>query len=269
MLFGAVEIIDYEIVENVRSFLYQSDRSVSNVRSGIGIGITSLFLDRVSFGFMLNFGLLIAPQYIRNTLCRILINVITIVLIISSLSRTAIITATVMFIIRFIIDKEDRRSIITTIILLFMLFSLFITNTKINNLYSLLLNAINTIDATGSGRTIIWADRMREVSILPNFIHVGSSKYIGVNVGSLDNSYLRLLLDYGVVVLVALILLVNPFLKQNRKISRDKLLPSVVILSYSATVDIFHMFFVMVPFYFSLGILYSMEKSSYEKLNEI
>lgn len=270
--FGFLEMLNPQLLSIFRTSFLGEVINVYNYRSGLGYGLTSIFGDRVVFGFVLVYTMVLNRVFIPNRFFVVLVDVFILSLVSMTLSRTAIITSTILLLfdtvnlLKFKTRLETLISILSIItVLLLMLPNLFIVQKALDDF----LRSLSAIDKSLSGRTDLWANSLKQkLSIWPNFKAFGSYSYLDIYLGPADNSLLRLIVNYGWPFIVPLAFMGGEIIRCWKRYPEVIKYSIIMFMLYSVTVDVFHILQVMVPFWLSLG-LYITSSSLSHSLNSV
>jgi len=255
---GVLEILNPQLLSAFRTSFLGETINVSNFRSGLGYGLTSIFGSRVVFGFVLVYTMILNRVFIPKRFFVILVNMYLISLVAMTFSRTAIITSIILLLLdvvsllRFRIRLGTLVSTLSIIaVLLLILPRLFIVQKALDDL----LRSLRAVDVSLSGRTDLWASNLQQkLSIWPNFKAFGSYSYFDIYLGPADNSLLKLIINYGWPFIVPMVLMAEEIIHHWRRYPEVIQYSIIMFILYSVTVDVFHILQVMFPFWLSLGL---------------
>jgi len=237
-------------------------------RSGLGYGLGSLFGDRVIFGFVLTYFLIISRIFIKSRSKLFILQIFIFSLVVSTLSKTAIFASMIIILIDLIdyLRSKEKNNILTkAFFVLFLLLSVSFVVFRFNDLINTLFLAVNSADfSTFSGRTDNWSNL--DYSILPNFNYVGSSKTLGIGFDVVvDSAFLRMVINFGLLIVIPIIMIIFEFLKNWKNINKTLKYTLLMLLIYSVTVDFYHIVIVVIPMWFSIGYYLYQSKSNKKK----
>lgn len=250
ILVGLFEWIDpsyvhlYTVGDNLNALL----------RSGLGYGLGSIFGDRVIFGFVLVYFLIINRIFITSMLMLFILQLIIFSLIILTLSKTAIFTAIVIILLQLLDYMKSKSNIlIKAFFIVFLLVSVFFAISNFIDVVNTLFLSIKSADFGNlSGRTENWKNL--DFTILPNFNYIGSSTLLNdrFNV-AVDSAFLRMLVNFGLLMIMPIIIIIIEFLKNWKNLNQTLKYTLLMLTFYSITVDFYHIVIVVVPMWFSIG----------------
>ncbi len=225
-------------------------------RTGLGIGLGSIFGSRVAFGFVLTYFLIIAPIFFKSRTKLFILQMSIFSLIVLTLSKTAIFTSSAIIIIDLLIymKVKEKNSILKKIsfillLLMSLLFILFNSNDIVDTFF---LAVTNSDFSTFSGRTDNWNNL--QYSLLPNLYYVGTSTNLGVGFDVVvDSAFLRMLINFGLLSILPITIIVIELVRNWKNINIRFKYILLMILLYSVTVDFYHIAIVTVPLWFSIG----------------
>ncbi len=239
---------------------------VSNYRTGLGVGLTSIFGSRVVFGFMIVYTIVLCRVFFRRRSHVLALEMFLLPIVFLTLSRTAIITAVILVSVDIARAAHKKRSIVSWIFLLIMLALLGIilsTSDFVASSLDAFARSIRAVDSSLSGRTDLWYGILAsKLSIAPNFEAFGSLGYLDIRLGVADNSLVRILVNYGLFSIIPMLLLVFDFLKRWKRFPEYMKYSIIMLALYSVTVDVFHILQVMAPLWLSFGISFSSQKQT-------
>lgn len=223
-------------------------------RSGLGYGLGSLFGDRVIFGFVLVYFLIINRIFIKSISMLFILQLFIFSLIVSTLSKTAIFIAIVIIFLQLTDYVKSKNNILVKVFLVvFLLVSVPFMISSSNDLIDTLFLAINSADfGTFSGRTENWSNL--DFTILPNFNYVGSSTTLGVGFNVVvDSAFLRMLINFGLLMIMPIAIIAIELLKNWKNLNQTLKHTLLMLSFYAVTVDFYHIVIVIVPMWFSIG----------------
>jgi len=271
--FGIIEFIFPESVTIFSRNVIGKQMLISNYRTGLGFGLTSVFGSRVIFGFMIVYTIVLCRAFFRRRSHILALEMILLMLVFLTLSRTAIITAVTLVSIDIVRAIPKKRSTISWIFLMIVLAILGIflsTSDFVASSLDAFVRSIQAIDSSFSGRTDLWYGILTtKLSMAPNFEAFGSLSYLDTKLGVADNSLIRIVVNYGLISIILIILLAFDVLKRWKYFPEYIKYSLLMLAMYSVTVDVFHILQVMAPLWLSLGINFSSKPvSNYSVLCE-
>lgn len=256
MFLGILELINPILLSSIRT-----GTALGLIRSGLGVGIGSIFGDRIVFGFTICFTSAISRIFLKKSYI-VLFDTVALVLSIYTLNRTSMIVMTailsydlLMIILAYMMTISR---LLTALVISLAVVILFYKSSFMGDSVSKFMFALREADITLSGRTIMWReDAAALLSIAPNFSAFGNYSRLGIRMATSDNSYFRILINYGILVLVPVLAVIWKLLSVFRKLSSPAKAMIFAIAMFSLTIDVFHILNIMIPFWFSLGLCVS------------
>jgi len=265
-IIGVIEIISPDFVRgySVGDDIYRL------YRSGQGYGLGSIFGDRVIFGFVLTYFLVIGHVFIKSKNKLLLFQALVFSLVVLTLSKTAIFTSAIIIAIDVInylkSSKKESNILVKLIFILFLFLVILFFTFEAQNIIEPLMSSINSANFTTlSGRTDSWS--RLDFSLLPNFYYIGSSSLLDINAEVVvDNAFLRIVTNFGALIIIPIVIIVFELLRNWRNINEILKYTFLIILLYSVTVDFYHIVIVVVPMWFSIGFyMYTLKNNKKKK----
>lgn len=253
-----VGVIEFFYPQILTIFSVNNKLNISNYRTGLGYGLTSIFLSRVVFGFVLVYTMVISRIFVKNRLYLLLLEIYLFILVNLTLSRTAIIAYVILVLLDIVTEitkKVKIKEVIVVQIIIISFISIFFVSDFVSYSWEKFIISIEHIDPSLSGRTGAWKEILvNELSLAPNFMAFGSLSYFDMKLGVADNSFIMLLVNYGWPFVILFCLLILDFIKGWKRFPTYIKYSIIMLVLYSVTVDIFHILQVMGPLWISLGI---------------
>lgn len=259
-VFAAIEFVAPSMFNSILGVLRIQYDSVALLRSGIGVGIGSLFVSRQYLAIYLTLAIAIVlniDKYTYKSYGTVKWGVALgfFIIIALTLSRTAIITSAIVIMYNFAAEFSVEKALkvfVPFIILFFAVSQLQIVKTAIGSMS----DSVNAMDVTMSGRTGLWESYLGEtISIKPNFGIVGNS-LLGDSLGTADSTYIRIIIAFGIPlsILIFTILIVKIISVLQIKYEKKMFLSFVITFCVASfTFDLSFVFMFCVPLYILMG----------------
>jgi hypothetical protein len=258
ILLGFVEIYLPELLTAIRFAIIGTTSKTGLMRSGLGVGIGSVFGSRVYFGMVLCFTMAISPLFVKRT--RVLFLLFCLIVVSFTYSRTAIVTASTIF--SFELMSSLRRNLslrraILIFVALAVLAMIFVFMPTLNEAIDRYWRSITAMDITLSGRTGLWKELFQDrASIFPNLKAFARSSFINIDMGVSDNAILNLAVTYGYLIVVPLVGITIGIIVKIKYLNEVARRLIILVAFYSVTVDFYFIALVTIPLWTVLGVYY-------------
>lgn len=249
-------------------------RNPQLVRYGIGVGLGSVLGSRVDFGMILVLSVVVAPLFLRPRWLLGAFDGLCMLLVILTLSRTAIVTAAVVvsFYTAVAFSRpQTRQSLLAMMAAVTTVFIciLGLSRTPLGlDVLESLSRSLGAMDLTLSGRTVIWATIFHGRSFFAPHLAAFTGGAFGVTGDgpiTSDNAWIKYIVTLGLPVLIPLFPAVLVVCRRFRRMTRVGQLLLIMFLAYSVTVEFWYIAPVVVPSFLVIGLDYASAEVPLEK----